>query len=221
VFVVESEGSHGSNSEGRAGRDVEDGALVKAAQHGDGEAFGVLVDRYHAQVYALTARMCGTDEADDLTQDVFVNALGALRRFQFHGEAGFRTWLYQIGVNTAINELRRRKRRQQMAGPSLDEPVWTEDGYVHRELADTTYEPYESAARGQLQQAVHEVLETLTEKQRAVLVLIDLQGLTYEEAAEVLDCPLGTLKSRLVRARDAFGEKFCDRQPGWIPTEEA
>ena len=80
VFILGSEGSGGSNSEATAGPDVDDGALVKAAQHGDGEAFGVLVERYHAQVYALTARMCGADEADDLTQEVFVKALEALRR---------------------------------------------------------------------------------------------------------------------------------------------
>ena len=161
--------------------------------------------------------MCGQAAADDLTQDVFLKALEALRRFQFHGEASFRTWLYRIGVNTAINEWRQRKRSRRIMGPSLDEPVLTDDGPVLRQLSDITEEPYRLAAQNELQQAVNEVLQMLTEKQRTALVMIDLQGLTYEETAEVLNCPLGTLKSRLVRAREAFAEKFREHEPQLIP----
>ncbi len=183
-------------------QDVDDSVLVNAAQQGEAEAFGVLVDRYHRQIYGLAARMCGPAAADDLTQDVFLKALDALQRFQFHGEASFRTWLYRIGVNTAINELRQRKRSRQI---------------MQRQLSDITEEPYRLAAQNELQQAVSEVLQMLTEKQRTALVMIDLQGLTYEDAAEVLNCPLGTLKSRLVRAREAFAEKFREHQPQLMP----
>ncbi len=217
VFVEKNSDGEQSSAEASAAQDVDDSVLVKAAQQGEGEAFGVLVDRYHRQIYGLTARMCGHAAADDLTQDVFLKALGALQRFQFHGEASFRTWLYRIGVNTAINELRQRKRSRQIMGPSLDEPVWTDDGLVQRQLGDTSEEPYRLTAQNELQHAVNEVLEMLTEKQRTVLVMIDLQGLTYEDAAEVLNCPLGTLKSRLVRAREAFAEKFREHEPQLIP----
>ncbi len=216
VFVKENGGGEQS-AEASTAQYVDDSVLVKAAQQGEGEAFGVLVDRYHRQIYGLAARMCGQEAADDLTQDVFLKALDALQRFQFHGEAGFRTWLYRIGVNTAINELRQRKRRRQMMGPSLDEPVLTDDGPMQRQLSDITEEPYRLTAQNELQQAVNEVLEMLTEKQRTALVMIDLQGLTYEDAAEVLNCPLGTLKSRLVRAREAFAEKFREHEPQLIP----
>jgi len=219
MFVEENNDGNRPSAEASAGQDVDDSVLVKAAQQGDGEAFGVLVDQYHGQVYGLIARMCGPAAADDLTQDVFLKALKALRRFQFQGEASFRTWLYRIGVNEAINELRQRKRRRQVMGPSLDEPVITDDGYVQRQLGDTTEEPYRLTVQNELQRVVHEVLGMLTEKQRTALVLIDLQGLTYEEAAGVLDCPLGTLKSRLVRARGTFAEKFRQHQPQWTPTE--
>jgi len=217
VFVEENGGGDQPLAEGNAAQDVDDSVLVKAAQQGEAEAFGVLVDRYHRQIYGLVVRMCGQAAADDLTQDVFLKALDALQRFQFHGEASFRTWLYRIGVNTAINELRQRKRSRQIIGPSLDEPVLTDDGLVERQLSDTTEEPYRLTAQNELQRAVNEVLKMLTEKQRTAVVLIDLQGLTYEEAAEVLDCPLGTLKSRLVRAREAFAEKFREHEPQLIP----
>ncbi len=219
VFVEENNDGDRPLAEASAAQNIDDNVLVKAAQQGDAEAFGILVDRYHSQIYGMVGRMCGTDEAEDLTQDVFLKALKALRRFQFHGAASFRTWLYRIGVNEAINELRQRKRRRQVMGPSLDEPVLTDDGLVQRQLSDTTEEPYRLTVQNELQQVVHKVLEMLTEKQRTALVLIDLQGLTYEEAAGVLACPLGTLKSRLVRARGVFAEKFREHQPQWTPNE--
>lgn len=193
----------------------DDSALVEAAQRGDAEAFGILVDRYHAQIYSLTARMCDRQQAEDLTQDIFVKALTALREFRFRGEASFKTWLYRIAINEAINELRRHKRHRQLVAASLDEPVPAEDGYVTRQLGDTTNEPHRRAVQHALQEAVCEVLGMLTPKQRAALVLVDIEGLSYQEAAQALECPLGTLKSRLVRARSAFAEKFREHQPEW------
>jgi len=217
LFVIGNRDSDAAGARRHTAWQPEDSALVEAAQRGDAEAFAELVDRYHGQVYGLTARMCGAAEAEDLTQDIFLKALSALRRFQFHGEASFRTWLYRIAVNAAINELRRRKRRGQVLGPSLDEPLATEDGEVARELGDNSDDPYRAAVQTNLQHAVHEVLAGLTPKQRATLVLIDLQGLNYEEAARVLRCPLGTLKSRLVRARSAFAQRFADEKGQWLP----
>jgi len=221
VFIVRNDATAQATGEAASAPEVNDSALVEAVQQGDAEAFGGLVSRYHGQVYALTARMCGSADAEDLTQDVFLKVLDALRQSGFRREASFRTWLYRIAMNAAINELRQRRRRQQTTGPSLDEPMLTEDGYVARQLADSTDEPYQRAVQRELQQAVHEVLELLTPRQRAALVLIDLEGLSYEEAAQVLSCRLGTLKSRLVRARRAFAEKFRERQPEWRPGRDA
>ena len=215
VFIVEDRST--GEAEGGGAPGVDDSVLVVEAQRGDIQAFGTLVDRYHAQVYGITTRMCGPEQADDLTQDVFLKALSAVRQFQFRGDASFRTWLYRIAINTAINELRHRKRHRQTAGPSLDEPLQIEQGQVSRELSDVSGEPYRNIEQGELQRAVHETLDMLTPKQRATLVLIDLGELNYEEAAEVLGCPLGTLKSRLVRARSAFAEKFRQHQPEWLP----
>ncbi|HEY3396796.1 MAG TPA: sigma-70 family RNA polymerase sigma factor [Armatimonadota bacterium] len=183
--------------------------LVERAREGDTEAFGRLVDMYHRRVYGIVYRMCGADDADDLTQEIFLKALSALRSFQFQGNASFRTWLYRIAVNASINELRRRKRRRAVEGPSLDAPVSTEDGSVERDLADENdLLPAQEVERNETQRAVREILAGMRPQHRLVLTLVDLEGMEYREAAQTLRCPLGTLKSRVARARDAFAKEY-------------
>lgn len=182
--------------------------LVRAAQEGSADAFSALVDKYHSKVFGIVYRMCGPGEAEDLTQDIFLRALTALRKFQFQGESSYRTWLYRIAVNACINELRRRKRRFQIEGPSLDELVDTGNGLMERSIPDFSRMPHEIAERHELQQLVQAVIQTLSPHHRAVIALIDLEGVEYEEAARIIGCPLGTLKSRLARARQAFGRKL-------------
>jgi RNA polymerase sigma-70 factor (ECF subfamily) len=186
---------------------------VERARQGDSEAFGRLVDRYHRRVYGIVYRMCGPDDAEDLTQEIFLKALAALRSFQFQGNASFRTWLYRIAVNASINELRRRKRRHAVEGPSLDSPVATDEGLVERDLADE-YEPApaEEVERNETQRAVRQVLLRMRPQHRLVLTLIDLEGMEYRDAANILKCPLGTLKSRVARAREAFGREYAKYQ---------
>lgn len=185
-----------------------DAFLVKAAQAGSSEAFGVLVDRYHRQVYGIVYRMCGGNDAEDLAQDIFLRALQALRGFKYQGQASFRTWLYRIAVNACINELRKRKRRRDVDGPSLDEVVETDNGPMSRFVPDHSAVPHDMVEREELRESVHSVLATLSPKHRAVLALVDLQGMDYEEAARTIGCPLGTLKSRVARAREAFAGNF-------------
>ncbi|MGD9498466.1 MAG: RNA polymerase sigma factor, partial [Armatimonadota bacterium] len=163
--------------------DRADQALVGAAQEGSADAFGLLAERYHAGVYGIVYRMCGADEAADLTQEIFLRALRALRKFQFHGEASFRTWLYRIAINACINELRRRKRRAEIEGPSLDEEVPAGGGAIERSVPDESRSPHVLAERIEVQRAVQAIVATLTPKHRAALTLVDLQQLDYEEAA--------------------------------------
>ncbi|NLO08083.1 MAG: sigma-70 family RNA polymerase sigma factor [candidate division WS1 bacterium] len=203
----------------RGAMDRADQALVEAAQAGSPEAFGELARRYHANVHGIVYRMCGADEAPDLTQEIFLRALRALRKFQFHGDASFRTWLYRIAVNACINELRRRKRRSDVEGPSLDEDIVTDDGTVSRSVPDESRSPHVLAERSEIQRAVHAIVATLTPKHRAALTLVDLEQLDYEEAALVLECPLGTLKSRLARARRQFAEKWQLYEEGKLSPE--
>lgn len=200
----------------RSGADRADQVLVEAAQSGDVEAFGDLADRYHSNVYGIVYRMCGSDEAEDLTQEIFLRALKALRKFQFHGDASFRTWLYRIAVNACINELRRRKRRSDVEAVSLDEDIQTDEGRVPRSVPDESWSPHVLAERAQLQQDVQAIIATLSPKHRAAITLVDLQQLDYEEAATTLQCPLGTLKSRLARARNQFAEKWEQYQNGQL-----
>jgi RNA polymerase sigma-70 factor (ECF subfamily) len=204
----------------RGGADGADHALVEAAQAGDAEAFGELAERYHSNVYGIVYRMCGAGDADDLTQEIFLRALKALRKFQFHGDASFRTWLYRIAVNACINELRRRKRRYDVEGPSLDEDIQTDDGSVSRSVPDETRSPHVLAERAEVQRAVRAIVATLSPKHRAALTLVDLQQLDYEEAAATLECPLGTLKSRLARARKQFAEKWEQYQQGRLTPDD-
>lgn len=205
-------GEHGDLVPVEATRPLEntcsDAHLVAAAQRGNGEAFGELVDRYNRKVYGIVYRMCGASDAEDITQDIFIRALQAIRGFKYQGEASFRTWLYRIAVNACINELRKRKRRRDVDGPSLDEMVETENGAVSRSVPDTSFMPHDVVEREELKAAVHSVLSTLSPKHQAVLALVDLQGIEYEEAARIVGCPLGTLKSRVARARDAFAISF-------------
>jgi len=189
--------------------DSEDALHVARAQSGDGEAFTALVDKYQTKVYGIVYRMCGAGEdVHDLGQEVFVRALTALRKFQYQGEASFRTWLYRIAVNVCINELRRRKRRRKVEGASLDEMVATDTGEVERLVPDTSAMPHLLVERKETRGIVHVLLESMSPQHRAVLTLVDIQGLPYEEAAEVISCNLGTLKSRLSRARRAFGARY-------------
>ena len=189
--------------------DSEDALHVARAQAGDAEAFTALVRKYQTKVYGIVYRMCGAGEdVADLGQEVFVRALTALRKFQYQGEASFRTWLYRIAVNVCINELRRRKRRRKVEGASLDEMVETDTGAVERLVPDTSTMPHLLAERKETRDIVHVLLQTMSPQHRAVLTLVDIQGMPYEEAAQVIACNLGTLKSRLSRARRAFGVRY-------------
>jgi RNA polymerase sigma-70 factor (ECF subfamily) len=182
---------------------------VARAQAGDPEAFGALVHKYQTKVYGIVYRMCGAGEdVADLGQEIFLRALTALRKFQYQGEASFRTWLYRIAVNVCINELRRRKRRRKVEGASLDEMVSTETGLVERMVPDRTTMPHHIAERKETHDIVHRLLQMMSPQHRAVLTLVDIQGMPYEEAAEIIRCNLGTLKSRLSRARRAFGVRY-------------
>jgi len=181
-------------------------ALVQRAKQGDAEAFARLAAKYKDRIYNYVARLCGdAPEAEDLTQEVFIRAFVAMRRFR--GTATFQTWLYKIATNMALDVLRKRRRAGPPALP-LDAPIETGDSSVPRELADTAPEPHEAVARRELQLEVQRAISALSQKLRVVIVLFDIQGLSYEEIAEVLGVPLGTVKSRLFNARMALRQRL-------------
>ncbi|MFQ6132636.1 MAG: RNA polymerase sigma factor [Armatimonadota bacterium] len=187
----------------------QEGRLVGRAKAGDADAFAELVNRHHQKIFGIIYRMCGPGEdMNDLGQEIFLRAFQALGKFQYRDEVSFRTWLYRIAVNVCINELRRRRRKQRIEGQSLDQLVQTETGEVERVVPDYSQVPDDMVERKETQALVHVVIRQLSPHHEAALMLVDIEGLSYEEAAEILGCSLGTLKSRLSRARSAFKDKY-------------
>ena len=182
---------------GLAQEAVED--LVERAKAGDRPAFGQLVEVYQDKIYGYASRMLGDpDEAEDVAQETFVRAYRSLPHFR--GAASFHTWLYRIASNLAI-DVARRNRRQSTGDFSLDEPLESEEGDYEREIADESGSPEQLTQRREMQELVRQAVAELPEKLRAVVVLYELQGESYEDIAEILGCPLGTVKSRLFNAR--------------------
>ncbi|MGI5920739.1 MAG: RNA polymerase sigma factor [Syntrophomonadaceae bacterium] len=189
---------------------LSDVELVKRSLDADARAFEELVSRYQNKVYALAFRYMGNeDDAYDMAQESFIKAYRSLRSFK--GDSNFGTWIYRITTNVCLDELRRRKRR--LLPLSLDEPLATKDGdTVDKEVADPNPTADVIYERKETSQYIHNILSQIKIEHRAVIVLRDMMDLTYEEIAEILNCSVGTVKSRLSRARNILRKKLSDRE---------
>ena len=180
--------------------DDDDADAVLRCQRGDAEAFEILVDRHQKRMLNVACRMLGDyDEACDVVQESFLAAYRALRAFR--REAKFSTWLYGIVVNQARNRLKQTQGRARHETRSLDDPVEMTDGGLSRQVADGGRDANAELEKKEVQRAVQECIRTLDAEYREVLVLRDIQGFSYDEIAEMLKVPHGTVKSRLFRAR--------------------
>lgn len=178
--------------------------LIIKAQNNDLQAFGRLVEIYQKRVYALCVQLTGNrDDAQDLAQEVFIQALASLKNFRQQSDLG--TWLHRIAVNKWINISRKEKKHRVIY---LDAPVKTADSEVQREVPSTEGNPLELVEEKEFHSLVRRTLYQLTDEHRAVLVLREIQGYSYEEIAIILDCSLGTVRSRLNRARKSMKEKL-------------
>jgi RNA polymerase sigma-70 factor (ECF subfamily) len=181
-------------------------ALIQAAKQGDLDSFNRLVLAYQDLVYYQAYRVMGEREgAEDATQEAFILAYRKLKSYR---GGSFRAWLLRIVTNTCYDELRRRKRR-----PTTPlEPLNNDDEEIESPgwLADPSESPEEASERSDMRAALRYCLEELTPEFRTIVVLVDLQGLDYAEAAQVIGKPLGTVKSRLARAR--FKMRACLQQ---------
>ena len=185
--------------------DPAEGALIERSRRGDLDAFDRLVAAHQDRVYHAAYRITGNaDDAHDAAQETFVKAFRALPRYRH--EAAFATWLHRIAVNAALDIVRR---RPQVPPVSLEDVV----------LPASAHNPDREAERREVQQRVHRALQQLSPDHRVIIVLRDLQGMAYEEIAAVLRIPLGTVRSRLSRARDALRRVLHDLAPG-EPLEE-
>jgi len=180
--------------------DRSEAELVNDLQAGAGEAFDALVTHYHPAIYNLTLRILGDPgDAADITQEVFLKAFRGIRGFR--GSSSIRTWLYRIALREASNHRRWRWRHQRNQ---------TSLGQV--ELSElcvpepTAASPFDQCAAREVQEMVRKGLRRVPEPFRAALILRDLEGLSYEELAEVLEVPVGTVKSRILRGRRALRE---------------
>jgi RNA polymerase sigma-70 factor (ECF subfamily) len=180
--------------------------LVTRAQNRDAEAFQTLVLRYQDRVYNTAYRLTGDRTlAEDITQEVFFKAFKALKKFQ--GKSSFSTWLYRIAVNACTSEWRKagaQKRGKEVPFPSPGDdpegPRW--------EPAGESENPGEQAERSERNVLVQKAIEDLEEDYRTVVVLRDIEGFSYEEIADIIERPVGTVRSRLHRARSELKEKL-------------
>jgi RNA polymerase sigma-70 factor (ECF subfamily) len=176
-------------------------ALIARSQRGDAAAFNALVERYQAIAYALALRMLGDpDAAADVTQDAFFSAYRAIA--SFHG-VSFRAWLLRIVSNGCFDIFRARARRPASLDALLegDPSDSAGDAGMPAALVDPTWDPERSALRAEEARAIEAALLRLPPDQRLAVILSDVQGLAYDEIARVMQTPLGTVKSRIARAR--------------------
>ncbi len=193
--------------------------LVQRTLAGESRAFDLLVIKYQRRVERLIGRMVrDSDLVQDITQETFIRAYRALA--QFRGDAQFYTWLYRIAVNTAKKQLLELKRdplvyQSQMKTGDDDETSGFERE-LNTQVADT--ETPESILAGkEIAQAVNEAVDALPHELRMAITLREIEGLSYEEIAQALDCPIGTVRSRIFRAREAISQRIkpmLERQSG-------
>ncbi|MFP3903721.1 MAG: sigma-70 family RNA polymerase sigma factor [Armatimonadota bacterium] len=177
--------------------------LVRRARQGDRDAFEKLVDEYKDKIYNYVARMLNDrDRAEDVAQETFIRAYTSLPNFR--GASSFQTWLYRIASNLAIDTMRRRSYRE--GEFSLDETLQTREGEVQRQVEDEGPGPEKTIQNEELRAQIEDAIVELSPKLRTVIVLYELQGLSYKEIAEVVGAPLGTIKSRLFNAREQLRE---------------
>lgn len=188
--------------------DDTDAPLVERAKRGDQRAFEMLVVKYQRRIERLIARMVrDVDLVQDIAQETFIRAYRALP--QFRGEAAFYTWLYRIAVNTAKKALVELKRdplvtESARSGPHDDED---ETSRVERELTDGET-PDAVLASKEIARTVNAAIEALSEDLRQAITLREIEGLSYEEIAELMNCPIGTVRSRIFRAREAIAQRL-------------
>lgn len=184
-------------------RDV-DQELVERVQRGDKHAFDLLVSKYQRKLGRLISRFVrDSGEAEDVTQDAFIKAYRALPGFR--GESAFYTWLYRIGINTAKNHLLANKRRAPTSTPfDVEDAESFEEASLLREVST----PENELMSKQVVDVVQASLQQLPEDLRSALTLREIEGLSYEEIANVMNCPVGTVRSRIFRAREAVAENL-------------
>lgn len=180
-----------------------DQQLVERVQKGDKRAFDLLVLKYQHKIFAVISRFIRDHaEVQDVAQDAFIKAYRALPNFR--GESAFYTWMYRIAINTAKNYLVARNRRP----PASDLDVEDAEFYAGNDAIHEMNTPERNLLRDELHQVIEQAFQDLPDDLRMAVTLREIDGLSYEEIAEVMDCPIGTVRSRIFRAREAIDKKI-------------
>ena len=180
-----------------------DQALVEKVQKGDKQAFDVLVLKYQNKIIQLVYRYVhDPEEAQDVAQEAFIKAYRAIGRFR--GDSAFYTWLYRIAINTAKNYLVASGRRPPRSDIDAQDAEQYEGASGLREYGT----PERLLMRDEIQAAIAEAIDTLPDDLRTAITLRELEGLSYEEIAQTMECPIGTVRSRIFRARDAIDTRL-------------
>ena len=186
-----------------------DQQLVARVQTGDSRAFDLLVLKYQHKIFSLIGRYVhDADEVQDVAQEAFIKAYRALPKFR--GDSQFYTWLYRIAVNTAKNHLVSRSRRPPGSDVEVEDAEYYEGGAALRDI-----ETPETALFGaELKRVVEAAISDLPDDLRTAVTLREFDGLSYEDIADIMDCPVGTVRSRIFRAREAIDNKVRDQVDG-------
>jgi len=183
--------------------DQSDQLLVERVQRGDKAAFNLLVQKYQHKVVNLVSRYVSNQgDVADVTQEAFIKAYRALPGFR--GDSAFYTWLYRISVNTAKNFLVSQGRRPPASDLDVEDAEFFESSEALRDVAS----PERVMLSDEIQQVVFETIEALPDDLKVAITLRELDGLSYEEIAEAMDCPVGTVRSRIFRAREAIDKRI-------------
>jgi len=181
-----------------------DRQLVARAQSGDKQAYGLLVEKYQRKLARLLSRFIRDPaEVEDVTQEAFIKAYRALPAFR--GDSAFYTWLYRIGINTAKNYLMAMGRR---APTSTEVEAEEAEGFEEGEQLRDINTPESVLLSNEIAQTVNATIERLPEELRRAIQMRELEGMSYEDIAEAMNCPIGTVRSRIFRAREAIAEQL-------------
>jgi len=181
----------------------EDEILIREALAGNQKAFKLLLNKHREAIYHVILKIVhNQEEARDLVQETFMKAFGSLSTY--NSEYRFTTWLYKIAANSSIDYLRRKK----IDSLSLDRPLETKDGNVGIELADWTYNPEMDLDSKQKVLSINQAIDSLPQKYREVILYRHKQDKSYEQIAEILGIPVGTVKARIFRARELLKKKL-------------
>jgi RNA polymerase sigma-70 factor (ECF subfamily) len=186
-----------------------DQQLVARVQKGDSRAFDLLVLKYQHRIFGLISRYIrDADEVQDVAQEAFIKAYRALPNFR--GESAFYTWLYRIAINTAKNYLVARSRRPPGTDVELDDAEYLENGGSLRDIES----PENVLFGAELKAVVERAIGALPEDLRTAITLREFDGLSYEDIADIMDCPVGTVRSRIFRAREAIDAMVSKQMNG-------